>query len=72
MITVREMEKLYVDISLGLSKDDLRVKIDSAELEQAFTVISAEVAEARAKGWVLEFSNDNTENPDFEPTKDLD
>jgi chaperonin GroEL (HSP60 family) len=71
-ISVKDVERIAVDLAMGLSKDELRVKIDTLEIEQVYETLKQETDEALANGWVFDFSMDSTEAPDFEPMKDLD
>lgn len=71
MISFRDLELLKIDISLGRPKNQLRVKINSPELELVYDSLKAEIDEAKAKGFTIDFSNETFENPDFEPMKNL-
>lgn len=71
-ISVKDVERIAVDLAMGLSKDELRVKIDTAELEQVYEALKRETDEALANGWVFDFPMESVEAPDFEPVKDLD
>jgi hypothetical protein len=71
-ISVKDVERIAVDLAMGISKDELRVKIDTVELEQVYEALKLQTEEAAANGWMFDFSMDSTEAPDFEPVKDLD
>lgn len=71
MISARDLERLKVDISLGIPKNELRVKISSLELESIYNSLKAEFDEATARGLTIDFSNETSEMPDFEPMKNL-
>jgi len=67
-VSSRDIEKIAVDVALGISKEKLRVKIDTPELEEIYNVIKKETDEAREKGYAIEFPNLGT---DLEPVKKM-
>lgn len=69
MISVRDLERLKVDIVLGIPKDELRVNINTPELEEVYRSLKKEIDDALAKGLAIDFSADSTEAPDFEVVK---
>lgn len=71
MISARDLERLKVDISLGIPKNELRVKINSPDLELVYDSLKAEIDEAKARGLTIDFSRETFENLDFEPMKNL-
>lgn len=65
MVSQQDRESIAVQLALGVAKDELTVKIDTAELEQLYQVLKRETDEAYAQGIVFDFPSESMEMPDF-------
>ena len=64
-ISMDDVQNIALELSLGVPKDELTVKIDTPELEKVYKAVKSDVDEAKANGWILDFGGEAFEAPDF-------